>query len=700
MKKPFLRGWPACTLCTLALAALGAQAQDDAVTQTIVVSASRNDTALLDMPTHTTGAQTKIRGLGNAKVLVLLDGVPILDPFYLTTQWFRVPKSTIERVEIMRGEASSLWSSMAVGGVVNIITRKPKDDSGEVSAGYGSFGTRNLAASKNVRVSDALNLGFSIDAFHTAGYQTTPAQYLWLYPGKQAPSDTAYAYQASARFHPNEVLDGFLRLGYFTQDQNLYGVFGRNLQKSPDLSAGLTAHLDGGSRLDGRLWAQNVSFDKTNGASCYLVSSSSCLNGGSGTLPTAAQAAASPVVNYYSQQGDQAYSERGASLTYARALGGLVGSVQWGADYRRLSVDDTEQYYTAPTAAHTQNLSGTATGTGTQTFTGLFAQAQLRPVDALRITISGRYDAWANTGRSYSLDTAAHGVSPGSGPAADTTKSQFNPTLGLHYDVDDRFALRGSAFRAFRAPGLNNQTRSYGSTIANPDLSPETVTGGEFGGDFHGERLSLGLTVFSNKITNMIATSTYTLANTLPQPVINLCSTAPLGSAPNLTNCSSSVTYYSNAQNGRASGVEIDGKLELRRNWTLDAAYALTSTWLTSEWNGVKTPLQTQLVGIPKSTFSLASRWSPSKTVSTYVQLFYIGPLSYYQSGSVNANQGSNTVLNASVKYQVNAATDVSVDGVNLFNRSYQDGSYTASQPQGMTLSPPRTLNVGLRYRF
>jgi len=50
-----------------------------------------------------TGTQTKIRGLGNAKVLVLVDGIPMLDPFYLTTQWFRVPMSNIERVEIIRG---------------------------------------------------------------------------------------------------------------------------------------------------------------------------------------------------------------------------------------------------------------------------------------------------------------------------------------------------------------------------------------------------------------------------------------------------------------------------------------------------------------------------------------------------------------------------------------------------------------------
>ena len=136
----------------------------------ITVSASRNESYLADMTTHTTiitiaeiqnspaqsldqflktipgfnfsgaptylsdptGTQTKIRGLGNAKVLVLLDGIPILDPFYLTTQWFRVPMSGIERIEIIRGGDSSLWGSMAVGGVVNVITKTPKTNSADI----------------------------------------------------------------------------------------------------------------------------------------------------------------------------------------------------------------------------------------------------------------------------------------------------------------------------------------------------------------------------------------------------------------------------------------------------------------------------------------------------------------------------------------------------------------------------------------
>ena len=725
---------------------LNAQAQNagtaPSAMKEVVVLASRNDTALEDMPTHTTvitqediqkspaqtldqllrsipgfnfsgapsylsdptGTQTKIRGLGNAKVLVLLDGIPIMDPFYLTTQWFRVPLSTVDHIEIMRGGASSLWGSMAVGGVVNIITKTPKDGSAEISASAGSFGTSNLAASKNVVVSDALSLNFSVNRMQTNGYQTTPAQYTWLYPDKHSPTDLNAAYQASAYFKPSADLHGFLRLGYFTQNQDLYGAYGTNLQKSPDLSGGLTKKFGDGASLDGKLWAQSVEFNKTNGASCYQVSSNSCLNGGSSTLPTATQAANSPIVNYYSQYGAQTYTERGVSTTYSKPLNRIVNNIQFGADYRQLSVNDLEQYYTTPTAANQQNLTGTATGTGTQTFAGAFVQTKISPVEPLQITLSGRYDSWSNSNRSYSLNTTAHGMSPGSGPAANTSKNQFDPTLGVHYDANDQLAFRGSAYKAFRAPGLNNQTRSYGTSIANPNLEPETVVGWELGSDYKSAKLDLGVTYYANNISNMIATSSYTTSNTLPQPVINLCSTAALGSTPNLTNCGSSVSFYSNDQNGKANGVELTGKYKPRDNLTIDAFYSYTSTYLTSEWNGVTTPLHTQLVGVPKNTFSLSGTWKPVNAVTAYLQMYYIGALSYYQSSSaagiVNDKQGSNTVFNASLNYQFDKATDLFANVVNLFNRQYQDGSYTASQPQGQTLSPPRTLTLGFRHRF
>ena len=743
MKSLELRAVTLGCLSAFSLYCLNARAQDQEASNghlalmPITITASRNQTLLEDMPVHTTvisadeiqkspfqsldellktiagfnfsgapsylsdptGTQTKIRGLGNAKVLVLLDGVPMLDPFYLTTQWFRVPLSNIERVEIIRGGSSSLWGSMAVGGVVNVITKVPKDQESNVSWSYGSFHTSNLAVDTNVVVSDELRLHLGATQFQTHGYQVTPAQYLYMYPGKAPPTDTNDSYQLSAYLTPSKAMKGFFKLNYFAQNQDLYGVYGQNLQKTPNFSAGFTNLLAQGASMDSKVWWQNVTFNKTNGSGCYWVSATSCLNGGSSTPPTLLQATA-PSVNYFTQYGAQAYQERGASTVYSKTINALIRDVQVGADLRQLSVQDTEQYFGVPTASNPQNSIGTAYGQGTQTFTGAFVQTRLLPWDSTMVTLSARMDHWSNTNRNFALTTTAHGMSPGSGPFADNTKTQFNPSLGVHHEVTDALSYRGAVYKAFRAPGLNNQTRSYGTTIANPNLMPETVRGWELGVDIKSVKSNFSATYFSNSLDNMIATSTYTSANALPQPVINLCSTAPIGSTPNLTNCGSSVSFYSNNQNGYSRGLELSEQWKARTDLTVDASYALTNTQLTSTWNGVTTPTHTQVVGIPQNTASLAATWYPESGWRVYAQVSFMGSLSYYQSSSINAVQGANVVYNASLSYRMNSSTDVFANGVNVFNRQYQDGAYTATAAQTQTLSAPRMISVGLRHRF
>ena len=97
-----------------------------------------------------TGQSLKMRGLTNAKVLVLLDGIPVHDPFYSTIQWAKMPLSSIDRVEIIRGGGSALWGNLAVAGVVNVITKKPTDDKAEIGVSYGSFSTKKTDVSKNL----------------------------------------------------------------------------------------------------------------------------------------------------------------------------------------------------------------------------------------------------------------------------------------------------------------------------------------------------------------------------------------------------------------------------------------------------------------------------------------------------------------------------------------------------------------------
>ncbi|MDZ7290708.1 MAG: TonB-dependent receptor [candidate division KSB1 bacterium] len=67
------------------------------------------------------------RGLGN-RVLILLDGVPMLTSDLGNMNWDILPVTDFERVEVIKGPSSALYGSFALGGVINIITKAPQPE--------------------------------------------------------------------------------------------------------------------------------------------------------------------------------------------------------------------------------------------------------------------------------------------------------------------------------------------------------------------------------------------------------------------------------------------------------------------------------------------------------------------------------------------------------------------------------------------
>jgi outer membrane receptor for ferrienterochelin and colicins len=73
------------------------------------------------------GKNMQIRGLGHADTVYLLNGRRIKGEFSNSYELERIAASMIERIEILRGPSSLLYGADALGGVVNIITRRPAD---------------------------------------------------------------------------------------------------------------------------------------------------------------------------------------------------------------------------------------------------------------------------------------------------------------------------------------------------------------------------------------------------------------------------------------------------------------------------------------------------------------------------------------------------------------------------------------------
>ncbi len=121
-----------------------------------------------------TTASVFMRGGNNAQNVVLIDGVRIGSSTTGGATWSSIPLSQIDRIEVVYGPLSSLYGADAMGGVIQIFTKKGTGVlSPTVSAGLGSYGTRKLQA--GIFGSVANNLSLSLNAGHeeSEGFSAT-----------------------------------------------------------------------------------------------------------------------------------------------------------------------------------------------------------------------------------------------------------------------------------------------------------------------------------------------------------------------------------------------------------------------------------------------------------------------------------------------------------------------------------------------
>ena len=125
------------------------QTVDDLLRQVPGFSLFRRSSSVV---THPTTQGLSLRGIGPSgasRVLVLQDGVPLNDPFGGWVHWSRVPLQAVQQIEVVRGGGSSVWGNMALGGVVQILTRRPTGRAAAFEASYGSRDTTSSSRPLN-----------------------------------------------------------------------------------------------------------------------------------------------------------------------------------------------------------------------------------------------------------------------------------------------------------------------------------------------------------------------------------------------------------------------------------------------------------------------------------------------------------------------------------------------------------------------
>ncbi|MBM3246396.1 MAG: TonB-dependent receptor [Candidatus Omnitrophica bacterium] len=95
------------------------------------------------------------RGSSSSQVLTLIDGRPVNTPRDGETDFNQIPLSNIERIEVLRGPASSIYGANAIGGVINIITKAGTEKMRtQLYNKFGSFSTKHTAFSNGYKIKD------------------------------------------------------------------------------------------------------------------------------------------------------------------------------------------------------------------------------------------------------------------------------------------------------------------------------------------------------------------------------------------------------------------------------------------------------------------------------------------------------------------------------------------------------------------
>lgn len=158
-----------------------------------------------------------LRGAESNHTLVMIDGVRINPGTIGGAAIQNIPPELIERIEIVKGPRSALFGSDAIGGVINILTRRSAETPTEMRVGAGSFNTRSALLSTGTTLADT-ELGASINWQQTDGFSPLAASELErgyrnlsanLYANKQFGNGTVgfRHWQASGN---TEYLDFFL----------------------------------------------------------------------------------------------------------------------------------------------------------------------------------------------------------------------------------------------------------------------------------------------------------------------------------------------------------------------------------------------------------------------------------------------------------------------------------------------------------
>jgi outer membrane receptor protein involved in Fe transport len=410
----------------------------------------RRSSSLVANPT---AQGVSLRGLGStaaSRTLVLEDEIPLNDAFGGWIYWDEVPELSLESVSVVRGGASDLYGSSAIGGVIEMQPVTARRKRAELLSSQGSFYTFDEAGLlSGTTVKD----GRGWSGLATGGIVRTDG-YILVAPEQRGPVDV----NSNVHAQNGRVL-GERTWGATDGSTGRAFLLGNVLNEARSNGTPLTSNGTRLWRYEGGLdWTPEGAHGgslllRAYGSSEHFRQSFSSVNA-TRTSETLTRFAQTPS------------NQLGGEARWTQPLGPRL-VVLGGSEVRDVRGEDRE----IAVITRTPTLLSAR-----QRQTGVYGEVLWTPAQ-WTLSAGGRVDHFQNFDAVKTLPAPA--VLP------NVTETVANPRLGLVRRINSTVAVTGMGFRAYRYPTENELYRNgqvgQELTLSNPSLRSERATGWEAG---------------------------------------------------------------------------------------------------------------------------------------------------------------------------------------------------------------------------
>lgn len=417
-----------------------------------------------------------IGGNATSRSLVLLDGVPIADPFFGYIPFNAVVPAQLESARVTRGGGSGAFGAGAVAGVIELSSAARRDLSPfAANAAYGSFNAQTIDAS----VSPSLGGGFaSLSGRYdrSGGFFTTPVADRVPATSRARYQDWSLSLRGVAPIDSDTELQ--TRLTAFRDDRTLRFQGADSVSEGQDSSVRLIRR--GAWQVDAVAYLQARNF-----ANRVISATSFRLTLDQRRTPS---------------------TGAGGKIELRPPVGG-GHLLRIGVDARLADGALFEDAYSPATGLVTARR----TAGGTTRTIGGFVEDDWT-LGRLVATGGLRLDRWDIAG-GYFREANGAGIPTIDRRFTDRSGTELTGRVGAVWRATSALALRWAGYSGFRLPTLNELYRPFVvvpvTTQANDALAPERLRGGEVGVDLTPAKgMAIGVTLFHNRLDGAIGNVT------------------------------------------------------------------------------------------------------------------------------------------------------------------------------------------------